>query len=101
MTIEIFLLLVLTQTVLSAVVSILSLIRFRSRSLVIRLIGFIFLASCIANVVSYLFTRFPLTRGFVNTTYPIYLTISLPLYSIIYYHVLHRKNSVWFKVATG
>ncbi len=39
MTIEIYLFLAITQTILSAFVAILSLIRYRSRSLIVKLIG--------------------------------------------------------------
>src|SRR5688572_11526031 len=101
MTIEIYLLLFLGQTILSAVVAILSLIKFQSRSLTVRLIGFIFLASCVANIASWFFVKSSVTRDFVNTTYPVYLMISLALYSRIYFEILHKKNARLFVMTTA
>ena len=52
MTIEIYLYLAVAQTVLSAIVAIVALIRYRSRSLIVKLIGFVFLTSFLANMAS-------------------------------------------------
>jgi hypothetical protein len=100
MTIEIYLSLAAAQTILSAIVAILSLIRYRSRSLIVKLIGWIFLASFLANMASWFLigTTF---RVFVNASYPISLIISLGLYSIIYYDLLHKKNRGLFVLAAG
>jgi hypothetical protein len=100
MTIEIYLILVYVQTSLSAVVSILALARYRSRSLNVRLIGFIFLASCIANAAAYLFIMSPITRPFINATYPVYLIITMPLFTQIYYNLLHRRHPWRLKTVT-
>jgi hypothetical protein len=100
MTIEIYLFLAVAQTILSAVVAILSLIRYRSRSLIVKLIGWVFLASFLANMASWFLIRTAL-RVFVNASYPISIIISLGLYSIIYYHLLHKRNRGWFVLAAS
>jgi len=100
MTIEIYLFLAVAQTILSAFVAILSLIRYRSRSLIVKLIGWIFLASFLANMASW-FVIGTTLRVFVNASYPISLIISLGLYSIIYYNLLHKKNRAGFVLAAG
>jgi hypothetical protein len=95
MTIQIYLYSAIAQTVLSAIVAIGALIRYRSRSLIVKLIGFVFLASFLANMASWLMVGTDL-RIFVNTTYPISLIITIALYSRIYYDLLHKKNSGLF-----
>ena len=100
MTIEIYLSLAVAQTILSAIVAILSLIRYRSRSLIVKLIGWIFLASFLANMASWFLIGTTL-RVFVNASYPISLIISLGLYSIVYYDLLHKKNRGWFVLAAS
>ena len=101
MTIEIYLFLAVAQTVLSAIVAILCLIKYRSRSLIVKLVGFIFLASFLANMASWAMVSTTSLRIFVNTSYPISLIISLALYSRIYYNILHKKNRGWFVFVTG
>jgi hypothetical protein len=100
MTIQIYLYLAVAQTVLSAIVAIGALIRYRSRSLIVRLIGFVFLASFLANVASWLMVGTAL-RIFVNSTYPISLIVTVALYSRIYYVLLHKKNRGWFVLIAG
>jgi hypothetical protein len=95
MTIQIYLYLAIAQTVLSAIVAIGALVRYRSRSLIVRLIGFVFLTSFLANMASWLMVGTSL-RIFVNSTYPISLIITVALYSWIYYDLLHKKNRGWF-----
>ena len=85
----------MAQTVLSAIVAIGALIRYRSRSLIVKLIGFVFLASFSANMASWLMVGTAL-RIFVNSTYPLSLIITVSLYSRIYYDLLHKKNRGWF-----
>jgi hypothetical protein len=101
MTIQIYVYLAIAQTVLSAIVAILALIRFRSRSLIVKLIGFVFLASCLANVASFTLLGSQTLRIFVNASYPLYLVISMALYSKIYYEILHKRNPGWFVVAAS
>ena len=101
MTVQIYLNLAVAQTILSAIVAILALIKFSSRTLIVKLIGFVFLASFLANVASFALIGSKTLRIFVNASYPVYLIISLALYSRIYYAVLHKKNPGWFVVAAG
>ena len=91
MTIQVYLYLTIAQTVLLAVVAIGALIRYRSRSLIVKLIGFVFLTGFLANMASWLMVGTAL-RIFVNSTYPISLIITVALYSRIYYELLHKKN---------
>ena len=95
MTIQIYLYLTIAQTVLPAIVAIGALIRYRSRSLIVKLIGFVFLTGFLANMASWLMVGTAL-RIFVNSTYPISLIITVALYSRIYYDLLHKKNRGWF-----
>ena len=95
MTIQIYLYLTIAQTVLLAIVAIGALIRYRSRSLIVKLIGFVFLTGFLANMASWLMVGTAL-RIFVNSTYPISLIITVALYSRIYYDLLHKKNRRWF-----
>ena len=95
MTIQIYLYLTIAQTVLLAIVAIGALIRYRSRSLIVKLIGFVFLTGFLANMASWLMVGTAL-RIFVNSTYPISLIITVALYSRIYYDLLHKKNRGWF-----
>lgn len=95
MTIQVYLYLTIAQTVLLAVVAIGALIRYRSRSLIVKLIGFVFLTGFLANMASWLMVGTAL-RIFVNSTYPISLIITVALYSRIYYELLHKKNRGWF-----
>jgi hypothetical protein len=100
MTIQIYLYLAIAQTVLSAIVAIAALIRYRSRSLIVKLIGFVFLASFLANMASWIIVRTPL-RIFINISYPISLIVTVGLYSRIYYDLLHKKNRGWFVLIVG
>jgi|SRR5688572_8083373 len=100
MTMQFYFYIAVAQTVLSAIVAILALIRFRSRSLIVKLIGFVFLASFLANMAAFGMAGTSL-RIFINSTYPISLTISLALYSRIYYGLLHKKNPGWFVIAAS
>ncbi|HET6543265.1 MAG TPA: hypothetical protein VFG46_22415 [Chryseolinea sp.] len=95
MTIQIYLYLAVAQTVLSAIVAFGALIRYRSRSFIVKLIGFVFLTSFLANMAAWLMVGTAL-RIFVNSTYPVSLIITIGLYSRIYYDLLHKKNRGWF-----
>jgi hypothetical protein len=93
MTLETYLLLGLVQTLLSAGVTILSFIRFRSRDEIIKLIGLVFLVSCLANVGAYMLVKTQTFRAYINIPYPIYSIISLCLYSRLYFVLLHKKKA--------
>jgi hypothetical protein len=99
MTIQIYLYLTIAQTALSAIVAIAALIRYRFRSSIVKLIGFIFLTGFLANAASFGMVTIKTMRIFVNASYPIYLIIGLALYSRIYYVILHKKNPKWFVLA--
>ena len=96
MTLELFVYLVYAQTVLSAVVAMLSFFRFQSRSITARLIGFVFLGSCLANIASWLMIQTGTFRGFINVPYPIYLMVSMVIYSRLYFILLHKKHAGFF-----
>lgn len=96
MKIEHYLMLAFVQTVLSAVVAVLSFIKFRSRDEIIRLIGFVFLTGALANIAAYLLHRSGTFRGYMNLTSPVSRVITLCLYSCIYYILLGKKNSKVF-----
>ena len=95
MTIEKFLFLAHTQTILSAVVAILCFVLFKSRSIDVRLIGFIFLTSFLANIISLLLIRLGMLRAFINIPPVIYLCVSLCLYSYLYSLNLKVKKPNW------
>lgn len=95
MTLEKFLLLAHIQTVLSAIIAFLSLIKFKSRNQVVRLIGLVFLASFLANVSSFAF-RFIQLRAFVNTPTVVYLIVSFIILSRLYYITLKSVHGRWF-----
>jgi hypothetical protein len=101
MTIQTVLLLAFIQTVLSAVVASLALVKYSSRGLAVRLIGFVFLAGCLANVASWVLVRTGTFRGFTNTPAPIYLIINLCLYSRLYYVEMHRRHGRWFVIVAS
>jgi hypothetical protein len=96
MKIEHYLLLAFIQTGLSAVVALLSFIKFRSRDEIIRLIGFVFLTSALANIIAYLLHRSGTFRGYMNLAHPVYTIITLGLYSRIYFIQLGKKNAKVF-----
>ena len=100
MTIEHYLMTFYLQTFLSVVVSVLCFIKFRDRTLQIRLIGFIFLTSFVANVVGNLMIKWQVTRPFTNTTYPVYQIVHLAILSKIYCDLFHQ-NSRWHIVTVG
>lgn len=89
---EKYLLLAHTQTILSAVVATLCFIPFKSRSAVVRLVGFVFLASFLANVSAWMFIQSGTFLRYINVPYPIYAIISLCLYSRLYFILLHKKR---------
>jgi len=99
MTIEIYLYLAIAQTALSAIVATIALIRYRFRSSIVKLLGFVFLTSFLANAASFALVNFSTMRIFINATYPVYLIIGLALYSRIYHIILHKKNTKWFVLA--
>ena len=101
MTIQIYLFLALAQTVLSATVAFLSFLRFKSRNEIVRLIGFVFLTSCIANVMAAVLVSSETFKGYINIPYPVYAIISLCLYSRLYYVLLHKKKAGAFIFVAG
>src|SRR5688572_9187378 len=99
MTLESFLLTAHIQTTLSALVAIVSFIKFRSRDIVIRLIGFVFLISFLANISALLLHKFPALREFVNIPYVVYLVISFIILTKVYRMNLGTVNKTWYVVA--
>lgn len=92
MTIEHFLLTAELQTMLLGLLAILCFVRFRSRSPVVRLMGFIFLAGFLANICSWLLTRTGIFREFSNLPGIFYFVITIWLFSYIYIVVLFQKK---------
>jgi len=99
MTLESFLLIAHIQTILSALVAIVSFVKFKSRDIVIRLIGLVFLVSFLANISALLFGKFPWLREFVNIPYVAYLLISFVVLSKVYRMNLGPVNRIWYVVA--
>lgn len=100
MTIDQYFISVEIQTVLSAVVAVLSWVRFRSRSLTVRLVGLIFLAGCMANVFGVVLLRSDTFRSYSNATPVVYLLISMVCSSYIYFIILFKKKE-WFIMIVG
>lgn len=99
MTIDHYILLAHIQSVLSALVALTCFIKFQSRSHEIKLIGFIFLASCLANVTSFLSVYTNTLREYTNVPNIIYMIISFALFARLYYRLL-KKKALWFVLVT-
>lgn len=97
MTIDHYLILATIQTILSGLVAFMCLVRFKSRSTVIRLMGFIFLASSVANCVAYGLVETNVFRKYINMPNVIYMVFSFILFARVYFLLL-KKNS-WLFVA--
>jgi hypothetical protein len=95
---EKFLFLAHTQTALSALVAIVSFIKFKSRDTIIKLIGLIFLTSFIANISALVIINIPAVRPYVNIPYVVYVLVSFILLSKIYHLTLHYVDIKWFVV---
>jgi hypothetical protein len=100
MTLDQYFISVEIQTVLSAIVAVLSWIRFRSRSLTVRLVGLMFLTGCLANVFGLVLLRSGTFRSYQNAAGVVYLIISMVCMSYIYFVILFRKKK-WFILITG
>jgi hypothetical protein len=98
MTLEQFVLTALVQTILLGLLAILCFIKFRSRSLMVRLIGLIFLLGFLANMCSWLMTRTRIFVEFSNVPSAVCIVISIVLLSHVYIVILFRKNSLWVSV---
>jgi hypothetical protein len=101
MTIEHFVLTAEVQTFLLGLLAILCLIKYRSRSSAVRLLGFIFFAGFLANISSWLFTRIGTLRQFSNLPGIIYFVVSVGLISYLYLVALFKKRRLWAFVVTG
>jgi hypothetical protein len=100
MTLEQFLITAEVQTILLGLLAILCFIKYRCRSLAVRLVGFIFLAGFIANICSWLMTRTRIFREFTNLPGIVYFLISTALFSYIYFVVLFKKKPIWVTLIT-
>lgn len=100
MTIEQFVLTAEIQTTLLGLLAILCFIKYRSRSLVVRLMGFIFLAGTLANVCSWLLIHTQAFREFSNVPGVFYFVISIALISYLYFVGLFGKKPIWVIVIT-
>jgi hypothetical protein len=100
MKIEHYLLLASIQTGLSAVVAFLSFFKFRSRDVIVRLMGFVFLTGALANTAAYLLVKSGTFRGYSNLAPSVYLMISLCLFSRIYFILLGKKNAPVFQAVS-
>ncbi|SRR5690606_20553222 len=99
MTLEHYILLAHSQTVLASLVALACLVRFRSRSTDIRLIGFIFLASALGNIMSFMFVETNVLRKYVNMPNVAYMILSFALVNRLYYLLL-KKKPFWFILVT-
>jgi hypothetical protein len=96
MTIEQFVTLAHIQTALSAIVAILCLVKFKSRDRVIRLIGFVFFTSFLANITALAFHMVPPLIPFINTGYPAFSMVSFILLARVYHISLRTIHGGWF-----
>jgi hypothetical protein len=94
MTFEQFLVTYYTQTALSAVVSIVALIHFRSRSTEVKLIGFSFLLSFICNGLAFVFLKLGHT-SYINVPQNIYHLLNLCIVIALYHSALAPKYRIW------
>ena len=101
MTLEHFVLTAEVQTILLGIAAILCFVKYRSRSLIVRLLGFNFLMGFMANVSSYLMIRLGTFRGFSNIPGVCYSIISITLLSYIYWIILFGRKKIWFSVTIG
>ena len=105
MTFEIFYRLALTQTYLSAVLAVLCLYRYKSRSVWIRLIGFTFLLGFIADQAVLILGKLHLNGYKVNAYYNIPPVIwslcNIPLLAAAYYFLMDKKYKLLFILAAG
>ncbi len=92
MTIEHFLLTAELQTFLLGLLAILCFVKYRSRTSVVRLMGFIFLAGFMANICSWLLTRTGVFREYSNLPGIFYFVLTIGLFSYVYIVVLFRKK---------
>jgi hypothetical protein len=93
---EKYLLLAHTQTALSALVAIVSFVKFKSRNTIIKLIGLVFLTSFIANISALVFINIAVLRQYVNIPYVIYVLLSFVLLSKVYHLTLRHVDLKWF-----
>lgn len=98
MTLEQFVVTALVQTILLGMLAFLCFIKFRSRSLIVRLLGFIFLTGFLANMCSWLMTRTRIFVGFSNVPSAICIVITIVLVSYVYIVILFKQNSLWVSV---
>jgi hypothetical protein len=98
MSLEKFLLLAHAQTALSALVAIVSFVKFKSRDTIIKLIGLVFLTSFIANISSLILININEVRQYVNIPYVVYVLLSFVLLSKVYHLTLRYIDIKWFVV---
>lgn len=101
MTLEQFVLTAELQTVLLGILAFLSLINYRSRSSVVRQMGFIFVAGVVANICSYSLTRTESFRQYSNLPGILYFVIINGLLSYLYLVLLFKKRRLWANLFTG
>jgi hypothetical protein len=90
---------VYSQTILSALVAILALMKYQSRDIYIKLIGLVFLWGFFANVIAFAFYHIGL-RPYVNIPQSIYDFGNIWLISLVYYHALNKRYKHWFVFTT-
>lgn len=96
MSLETYLLLAHTQTALSALVAIVSFVKFKSRDTIIKLIGLVFLTSFIANMSALAIINIPAISTYVNIPYVVYVLLSFVLLSKVYQLTLRYIDIKWF-----
>lgn len=101
MTLEQFVLTAEIQTILLGLLTVFCFIKYRSRSSVVRLMGFIFLSGFLANVCSWLLTRTGVFREFSNLPGIFYFVVSIGLFSFLYIVVLFRKKPLLVVLITA
>ncbi len=101
MTLEQFMLTAELQTILLGLLAILCFIRYRSRSVIVRLIGFNSLVGLMANVSSWLLIQSESFRAYSNSPAVVYFVVSMTILSYLYLVILINKKIVWFISVTA
>lgn len=80
-------------------IAVLCLYRYKGRELYVKLIGLVFLLSCLANLTALAFHSYGL-RKFTNIPQSVYDIGSLCIISLIFYNALNKRYRTFFLIAT-
>jgi hypothetical protein len=100
MTIEQFRIGAYVQTALALTIAVMAFWNFRSRTMVIRLVGFCGLIGVLGNSLGFLFTYLRM-RSLINLPQSLYFILVFCLISMIYYHALKKQGKAVFILVVG